>query len=204
MTLMRLKGREGEGKVQETLANIDKFNIDAFPDGETTGHLTLLMQSVALNNFGAFEALLARGADPTKTNRRGINVLHLIAKKPNAVKIADLCLKHVREQDKSTFINNCTDIGWSVLIQACSTTDNDAFVEWLLNNGATIDHAMTSGWTAAHAAAFNVNKKVLSLLLKKGASRTILATKRDVEPYKDLKPLDVAKNTEMKSLFVLS
>jgi ankyrin repeat protein len=94
--------------------------------------------------------------------------------------------------------------GWSVLIQACSTTDNDAFVEWLLNNGATIDHAMTSGWTAAHAAAFNVNKKVLSLLLKKGASRTILATKRDVEPYKDLKPLDVAKNTEMKSLFVLS
>jgi ankyrin repeat protein len=111
MTLMRLKGREGEGKVQETLANIDKFNIDAFPDGETTGNLTLLMQSVALNNFGAFEALLARGADPTKTNRRGINVLHLIAKKPNAVKMADLCLKHIREQDESTFINNCTDIG---------------------------------------------------------------------------------------------
>jgi ankyrin repeat protein len=87
------------------------------------------------------------------------------------------------------------------LIQASSiTTDDVTYVAWLLDNGAALDHKMRSGWTAAHAAAYIGNIKVLSLLLNRGADINSVATKKDVPPFRNLKPRDVAKNDETRNL----
>jgi ankyrin repeat protein len=193
------KKQEERRHLNEAFAAIE--DLDAFEDGKN-GHLSLLFQAVIRDNFEAFQTLLELGADPTKTNKRGINVLHLIAKRGN-VKMANLCLKHIENtSDKISFINNSTDIGWSVLIQACSMiTDEAVFVKWLLDNGADINHYMKSGWTGTHAASYNSNKEVLSLLLDWGADINISATKKDVPPHKNLKPRDVSKSHEIRQLF---
>jgi ankyrin repeat protein len=189
---------EQRRQMKEAFASCEDLN--AFEDGKN-GHLSLLFQAVIRDNIEEFQTLLELGADPTKTNKRGINVLHLIAKRGN-VKMADLCLDHIKStSDKISFVNNSTNIGWSVLIQACSMiTDEVVFVKWLLDNGAVLNHSMKSGWTTAHAASYNGNKEVLSLLLNSGADRNSVATKRDVPPYKNLKPRDVSKNDEIRNI----
>jgi ankyrin repeat protein len=61
------------------------------------------------------------------------------------------------------------------LIHACSSDrEDDVIVTWLLDNGAMINLAMVSGWTAAHAAAHSGNNKVLGLLLNRGADRNAI------------------------------
>jgi hypothetical protein len=48
---------------------------------------------------------------PDPTNNQGINVMHSITKR-KALKMADLCLKHVRDkEDKSSFVNNRSKTG---------------------------------------------------------------------------------------------
>ena len=51
-----------------------------------------------------------------RTNKKDINVLHLMAKR-DQVEMARRCLEAVGEDKAKEFINNSSNIGWSVLIQ---------------------------------------------------------------------------------------
>ena len=64
----------------------------------------------------SFQALVDLGVDPTMTNKKQINVLHLMAKR-DQVEMARRCLEKVDADKAKEFINNSSDIGWSVLIQ---------------------------------------------------------------------------------------
>jgi ankyrin repeat protein len=85
-------------------------DLDAFEDTRN-GHLSLLFHAIILGNLAALQTLLEVGADPTKTNKRGINVLHLMAKRGQVV-MSELCLKSIKNEDgKKGFVNNSSEIG---------------------------------------------------------------------------------------------
>ena len=50
------------------------------------------------------------------TNKKQINVLHLMAKR-NQVEMASCCLEKVAVDKVKEFVNNSSTIGWTVLIQ---------------------------------------------------------------------------------------
>ena len=64
----------------------------------------------------SFQALVDRGVDPMMTNKKQINVLHLMAKR-NQVEMANCCLEKVAADKAKEFVNNSSTIGWTVLIQ---------------------------------------------------------------------------------------
>jgi ankyrin repeat protein len=93
--------------------------------------------------------------------------------------------------------------GWSVLIQSCSLVqgrENVKLVEWLLEAGANVNHAMGSGWTALHAAAYNGHIETVKVLLKRGADTLATASKKDRPPGRNLKPVDVTDVVMIKEL----
>ena len=65
------------------------------------------------------QALVDLGVDPLGTNKKQINVLHLMAKR-NQVEMARRCLEAV-QQDKARalrLVNNSSNIGESCLLSA--------------------------------------------------------------------------------------
>jgi hypothetical protein len=104
--LMKTEKREEKLKAAfAEIGNLDTFHI------WRDGHFNLLFHAVLTVNLMALKVLLQLKADPTKTNKRGINVLHLIAKRGD-IAMADLCLNNVKSQeDKISFVNNRTEIG---------------------------------------------------------------------------------------------
>ena len=51
--------------------------------------------------------------------------------------------------------------------------------KWLLKQGARADHAMETGWTAAHVAAKQGHTDILEMLLEAGADRHARAAHRE-------------------------
>jgi hypothetical protein len=104
--LMKTEKREEKLKAAfAEIGNLNTFHI------WRNGHFNLLFHAVLTVNLMALKVLLQLKADPTKTNKRGINVLHLIAKRGD-IAMADLCLNNVKSQeDKISFVNNRTEIG---------------------------------------------------------------------------------------------
>jgi ankyrin repeat protein len=94
-------------------------------------------------------------------------------------------------------------LGWTVLIEACtSNQDNILFVRWLLDEGAEVNLCMKTGWSPAHAASNAGNKKVLDLLLEKGAYKNKTASCRRINPNnKNITPIDVAKDDATRAVF---
>ena len=69
--------------------------------------------------YFSFQVLVERGIDPMMTNKKQINVLHLMAKR-NQVEMASCCLEKVAADKAKEFVNNSSTIGWTVLIQVFS------------------------------------------------------------------------------------
>ena len=57
-------------------------------------------------------------------------------------------------------MNSKTEPGWTALMTAAENTQVEA-ARWLIKNGANVNSAMTTGWTAGHAAA----KKVVEMMI---------------------------------------
>ncbi len=53
------------------------------------------------------------------------------------------------------------------------------FSRWLLKHGAHVNHAMSTGWTAGHAASKKGNVEILRLLLEAGADKHIRAMHKE-------------------------
>ena len=69
---------------------------------------------------------------------------------------------------------------------------------WLLEKGALVNHAMATGWTAAHAAAKRGNAEILEMLLQAGADRHAKAAHREFG--KNLAVEDVTNDQEILEL----
>jgi ankyrin repeat protein len=72
------------------------------------------------------------------------------------------------------------------------------FARWLIDNKANVNHPMTSGWTALHAAAKKKNYDMVKLLLEKGANKKITAVHRDLG--RNLKAEDVTADARILRL----
>ena len=59
------------------------------------------------------------------------------------------------ESERRSFVNSKTEPGWTALMTAAENTQVEA-ARWLMKNGANVNSAMTTGWTAGHAAAKKV------------------------------------------------
>jgi hypothetical protein len=146
-----------------------------------------------------------------KINRRGTNVLHLMAKK-GQVDMAERCFSKLAMGKRQRFVNVATEpgegsfgrsnharfmdshlTGWTPLM-AAAEHNHLAFVKWLLSKGASVNFTMKTGWTAMHAAAKNNHHEVLKLLLEKGGDKDIEAAHRDFG--RNLKVEDVTANEE--------
>jgi len=164
----------------------------------------LLFHASIEGSLPAVKALVELGVDPLRTNKKQINVLHLMAKR-NQVEMARRCLEAVRADPARAinFVNNSSNIGWTVLIQAASEGKLD-FVRWLIESGAKVNMTMGSGWTALHAASMNGHIEVLKLLIQHGADQKATASHRKFSHLPNSSNLiarDVAKNEATRNAF---
>ncbi len=58
---------------------------------------------------------------------------------------------------------------------SAAENDNPLAVRWLLDHGANPNTAMSTGWTAMHAAAKNGNADLLLMLLEAGGDQNLEA-----------------------------
>ena len=72
------------------------------------------------------------------------------------------------ESERRAFVNSKTEPGWTALMTAAENTQVEA-ARWLIKNGANVNSAMTTGWTAGHAAA----KKALDLPITENENQRI-------------------------------
>jgi ankyrin repeat protein len=112
-----MRHEKDEAVMRNKFANID---LNAFHDWKD-GTFNLLWHAILNDNEVAVRILLDMGANPTLTNKKGINVLHSLAKRPDqfmGVKMAEKCLKEVKEDsDKKKFLSNASEIGKGLLFQ---------------------------------------------------------------------------------------
>ena len=69
------------------------------------------------NNLVAVYHLLEAGADPTLPNLKGTTVLMLFAKR-GQIKMAEMCLAKVPEEERAAAVNAGTASGWTALMTA--------------------------------------------------------------------------------------
>ena len=164
----------------------------------------LLFHASIVNSLPAVKALVELGVDPLRTNKKQINALHLMAKR-NQVEMARQCLEAVRADPARAInlVNNYSNIGWTVLIQAANEGKLD-FVRWLIESNAKVNMTMGSGWTALHAASMNGHVEVVKLLIKHGADQKATASHRKFSHLPNSSSLvarDVAKNEATRNAF---
>ena len=73
----------------------------------------------------------------------------------NAINFPSITTQIAGDSEKRAFINSKTEPGWTALMTAAENTQVEA-ARWLIKNGANANSAMTTGWTAGHAAAKKV------------------------------------------------
>ena len=113
----RKKMKEGRemGSLKKEFSNV-KEDLDAFHTWNDDEDYNLMFHASQEDNELAVQALLNLGADPTKINYWGFNVLHLMARK-GQIDMARLCIKHLDEDKRKKFINNITNTGLSPLME---------------------------------------------------------------------------------------
>jgi ankyrin repeat protein len=148
------------------------------------------------DNLVAADLLLKKGANPMSKNNRGTSVLMLMMKRTQ-LEMSDLCLNALSSGQRKEFVNLSTDPGWTALMTAAENC-NYKSAEWLLKKGADVNTAMSTGWTAGHAASKKGNLEVLKLLLDSNANKHIQAVHRDFG--KNLSFADVTVDSEVLSL----
>jgi len=139
---------------------------------------TLLFHASVENNPVALQLLLTKGADPRRANNVGTNVLMLMMRR-SQLDMAEFCLSKITSEDeKRSFVNARTKLGWTALMTAAENVQVEA-AQWLIQRGADVNCALTAGWTAGHAAAKRGSVEILKMLLDAGANKHLLAAHKE-------------------------
>jgi ankyrin len=154
---------------------------------------TPLNCAVVRENQEIAEFLLAHGADPNIPNRNGLTPLEQASSrgKETALALAKLLLAHGAQTNPT----NATESTIPTLEWAVST-DNPELVNLLLEHGAYVKAADTSGDTPLHTAVSRGDIEIAEALIKHGAD--VNATNKSGKT-----PLKLAKDSKIAKLLRL-
>lgn len=131
----------------------------------TTEGLTPLIFAAALGKQDIVRELLVRKADLSAKTTSALNTPFLIASYFGHRHILELLLK----EGGNKVFNHKDMLGQTALFRASQENHTD-IVEFLLNNGASLDVQNESGQTELSVATYYGNKNIMKALLEKGAN----------------------------------
>ena len=180
----RLMMRE-ERKMESLKKEFSKIknDLDAFHPWKDGDDYNLLFHATQEGSKEAVQALLTLGADPTKVNYWGFNVLHAMAKKggEGQVKMARLCIEYLDEDRRARFVNSSTSAGLSPLMEAVTRGDA-AFARLLVVEcGADVNQATSRSYTPYPllAAVDSGHAEVVEILVQHGANVNVANSHND-------------------------
>lgn len=148
----------------ETVKTAIKMGVDVNQRYYDLDNETPLIVAAKKGYVGIMKELLAAGAKKNATNKFDCTAL-IEAVQEEQVEAVKLLLSHKARLE---------DENWSALGWACGGSENEeaqvTIVQLLLDAGANVNYVERSGDTPLTYAAFYGKKKVVSLLLKRGAN----------------------------------
>uniref|UniRef100_A0A8C7R7D0 Ankyrin 2 n=1 Tax=Oncorhynchus mykiss TaxID=8022 RepID=A0A8C7R7D0_ONCMY len=113
--------------------------------------------------------LMEKGTQVNVPTKSGLTPLHLAAQE-DKVAVGEILAKHGANLDQQTKVWLCLSytLGYTPLIVACHY-GNAKMVNFLLQNGASVNAKTKNGYTPLHQAAQQGNTHIINLLLQNGA-----------------------------------
>jgi ankyrin repeat protein len=113
----------------------------------------------------AAKLLLELGADPNRSDSRGVTALHLACSPPSSIEMLELLLQ------KGAEVDAMTDYGYTPLITCCSS-GNSEFAQFLVSRGADVNHGSESGVSPLAMALLRTETDLADMLIEQGAELT--------------------------------